>query len=287
MIKIKLQTLNDAADCPFYVEGPKKNKFCFVKQNISIAQAVSLVEENPTFDPASWNEDCQGDFSNCALVKLLYDLTEEDPELKSPIEEQMDDYDPYEEYEEEQEEEEVEPDDLVSVRVLGVENVYSVKVDALIYPNNQLLFIDDIELSKRSLGLIQAELDKIPAPVQMGSVYVTNNGGEHRGGIVPKKIYHAIVATQMRLVNEQAISKSVVKCLTQADADGVENLAMLPMDCGTFDLYQTAGAQLGAIYNFLQTVPTKNLKNIFIITTKNDKVTLDIYNEKFDRIFGE
>jgi hypothetical protein len=59
------------------------------------------------------------------------------------------------------------------------------------------------------------------------------------------------------------------------------------MDCGTFDLYQTAGAQLGAIYNFLQTVPTKNLKNIFIITTKNDKVTLDIYNEKFDRIFGE
>lgn len=218
---------------------------------------------------------------------MLYDLNEEEPELKSPIEEQIDDYDPYEEYEEEEEEEEAEPEDLVSVRVLGVENVYSVKVDALIYPNNQLLFIDDIELSKRSLGLIQAELDKVAAPVQMGSVYVTSNGGEHRGGIVPKKIYHAIVATQMRLVNEQAISKSVVKCLTQADADGVENLAMLPMDCGTFDLYQTAGAQLGAIYNFLQTVPTKNLKNIFIITTKNDKVTLDIYNEKFDRIFGE
>ena len=286
MIKIKLQTLNDAADCPFYVEGPKKKKFCFIKQNISIAQAVSLVEENPNFDPTSWNDDCKGDFSNCALVKLLYDLNDDEPELQSPIEEQMDDYDPYEDYEEE-EEEEVEPEDLVSVRVLGVENVYSVKVDALVYPNNQLLFIDDIELSKRSLGQIQAELDKIAPPVQMGSVYVTSNGGDHRGGIIPKKIYHAIVATQMRLVNEQAISKSVVKCLTQADADGLENIAMLPMDCGTFDLYQTASAQLGAIYNYLQTVPTKSLKNIFIITTKNDKVTLDIYNEKFDRIFGE
>lgn len=285
MIKIKLQTLNDAADCPFYVEGPKKNKFCFIKQNISIAQAVSLVDENPNFDPTSWNDDCRGDFSNCALVKLLYDLNEDEPELKSPIQEQIDDYDPYEEYEEE--EEDVEPEDLVSVRVLGVDNVYSVKVDALVYPNNQLLFIDDIELSKRSLGQIQAELDKIAPPVQMGSIYVTSNGGDHRGGIIPKKIYHAIVATQMRLVNEQAISKSVVKCLTQADADGLENIAMLPMDCGTFDLYQTASAQLGAIYNFLQTVPTKNLKNIFIITTKNDKVTLDIYNEKFDRIFGE
>lgn len=285
MIKIKLQTLNDAADCPFYVEGPKKNKFCFIKQNISIAQAVSLVDENPNFDPTSWNDDCRGDFSNCALVKLLYDLNEDEPELKSPIQEQIDDYDPYEEYEEE--EEDVEPEDLVSVRVLGVDNVYSVKVDALVYPNNQLLFIDDIELSKRSLGQIQVELDKIAPPVQMGSIYVTSNGGDHRGGIIPKKIYHAIVATQMRLVNEQAISKSVVKCLTQADADGLENIAMLPMDCGTFDLYQTASAQLGAIYNFLQTVPTKNLKNIFIITTKNDKVTLDIYNEKFDRIFGE
>jgi hypothetical protein len=293
MIKIKLQTLHDAADCPFYVDGPKKNKFCFVKQNISMAQAVNLVEDNPGFDPSSWNEDCEGDFANCALVKLLYDLTEEaevepEQELKSPIEEQIDDYDPYEEYEDEEEsEEEPEPEDLVSVRVLGVENVYSVKVDALVYPNNQLLFIDDIELSKRSLGQIQAELDKVSPPVQMGSVYITTNGGEHRGGIIPKKIYHAIVATQMRLVNEQAISKAVVKSLTQADADGVENLAMLPMDCGTFDLYQTASAQLGAIYNFLQTVPTKNLKNIFIITTKNDKVTLDIYNEKFDRIFGE
>ncbi len=62
---------------------------------------------------------------------------------------------------------------------------------------------------------------------------------------------------------------------------------MLPMDCGTFDLHATAYAQLNAIYKFLETVNAKNLKNIFIITTKNDKVTLDIFNEKFDRIFGE
>jgi hypothetical protein len=59
------------------------------------------------------------------------------------------------------------------------------------------------------------------------------------------------------------------------------------MDCGNFDLHQAANAQLMAIYNFLETVPTKNIKNIFIITTKSDKVTLDIFNEKFDRIFGE
>jgi hypothetical protein len=79
----------------------------------------------------------------------------------------------------------------------------------------------------------------------------------------------------------------VVKSLTQADADGCETVVMLPMDCGTFDLHATAYTQLNAIYKFLETVNSQNLKNIFIITTKNDKVTLDIFNEKFDRIFGE
>jgi O-acetyl-ADP-ribose deacetylase (regulator of RNase III) len=121
----------------------------------------------------------------------------------------------------------------------------------------------------------------------MGSVYRTSNGGNHKGGIVPTNIYHAVVATQTRLVNEGAITKSTIKALTQADEDGCKSVAILPMDCGNFDLHQTANAQLSAIYNFLETVPTKNIKNIFIITTKSDKVTLDIFNEKFDRIFGD
>jgi hypothetical protein len=56
--------------------------------------------------------------------------------------------------------------------------------------------------------------------VALGTVFQTGNGGDHKGGIKAKKIYHAVVATQSRLVNETAIIKSVVKSLTQADADG-------------------------------------------------------------------
>jgi hypothetical protein len=291
-MKIKLQSIEDACDCPFYVLSSKSKRFCFIKQNMSPAQSMALVEENPDFDPLSWNEDCNGKFENCAIVSLLYnvsDISAPKEELIAPADlESIEDYNPFEEYSEEEQESEVtEPEDLIFVKIVGVDNVYSVKADALIYPNNQILQIDDDELNQRSYSRIQDELDKISLPVALGTVFQTGNGGDHKGGIKAKKIYHAVVATQSRLVNETAIIKSVVKSLTQADADGCETVVMLPMDCGTFDLHATAYTQLNAIYKFLETVNSQNLKNIFIITTKNDKVTLDIFNEKFDRIFGE
>jgi len=294
-MKIKLQSIEDACDCPFYVLSSKSKRFCFIKQNMSPAQSMALVEENQDFDPLSWNEDCQGKFENCAIVSLLYnvkDISSPKEEIIAPPDlESIEDYNPFEEYSEEEgeqeESEQAEPEDLIFVKIVGVDNVYSVKADALIYPNNQILQIDDDELNRRSYNKIQDELDKISPPVSLGTVFQTGNGGDHKGGIKAKKIYHAVVATQSRLVNETAIIKSVVKSLTQADEDGCETVVMLPMDCGTFDLHATAYAQLNAIYKFLETVNSKNLKNIFIITTKNDKVTLDIFNEKFDRIFGE
>jgi O-acetyl-ADP-ribose deacetylase (regulator of RNase III) len=283
-MKIKLQTLNDVAECPFYVKQ-NKNRFCFMKSNIAAAQAYNAVD-NSDFELSSWSNDCKGEFENCTFIDLLYD-TNETNDNKQTDSELYQDFDPFEEESDAPEiKEKIDPEDLVFVKVVGVENVYSVKVDALVYPNNQMLIIDDEELNYRSFDKIQDELNKIVPPVQMGAVYKTSNGGTHKGAIVPKIIYHAVVATQTRLVNEGAISKSTVKALSQADADGCESIAFLPMDCGNFDLHQTANAQLSAIYNFLDTVASKNIKNIFIITTKNDKVTLDIFNEKFDRIFG-
>jgi hypothetical protein len=291
-MKIKLQSIEDAFDCPFYVKSPKSKRFCFIKQNMSPAQSMALVEENSDFDPLSWNDDCKGEFEKCAIVSLLYKIKEDEPVIAPADLESIEDYNPFEEYsedepEEQAEEETKEPEDLIFVKIVGVDNIYSVKADALIYPNNQILQIDDDELNYRSYNKVQDELDKIAPPVSLGTVYQTSNGGDHKGGIKAKRIYHAVVATQSRLVNETGIIKSVVKSLTQADEDGCETVVMLPMDCGTFDLHATAYAQLNAIYKFLETVNAKNIKNIFIITTKNDKVTLDIFNEKFDRIFGE
>ena len=75
-MKIKLQSIEDACDCPFYVKSNKSKRFCFIKQNISPAQSMSLVEENSDFDPLSWNEDCKGKFENCAIVSLLYHVSD-------------------------------------------------------------------------------------------------------------------------------------------------------------------------------------------------------------------
>ena len=290
-MKIQLQTINDASDCPFYIKHGK-SRSCFMKMNISFGQALIQVD-NPAFDTTTWSNDCKGQFESCSFVELLYDQSISEPE-NEPAQQQDDysDFDPFEEEDQEVKTEEPKQpekndEDLVFVKVVGVDNVYSVKVDALVYANNQMLIIDDEELRHRSYDKIQNELNKTVPPAPMGSVYKTSNGGSHKGGVVPPIIYHAVVATQTRLVNEGAISKSTIKALTQADQDGCTSIAILPMDCGNFDLHQAANAQLMAIYNFLETVPTKNIKNIFIITTKSDKVTLDIFNEKFDRIFGE
>jgi O-acetyl-ADP-ribose deacetylase (regulator of RNase III) len=256
-----------------------------MKLNIS-APVASHVVDNSNFDFETWANDCNGNFENCAFIDLLYAKESS----QNNVNQMYDDFNPFEEDVDEpaeEDHEEVKDEDLVFVKVVGVDNIYSVKVDALVYANNQMLIIDDEELNHRSYDRIQEELYKISPPVAMGSVYRTSNGGNHKGGIVPTNIYHAVVATQTRLVNEGAITKSTIKALTQADEDGCKSVAILPMDCGNFDLHQTANAQLSAIYNFLETVPTKNIKNIFIITTKSDKVTLDIFNEKFDRIFGD
>ena len=155
-MKIKLQSIEDACDCPFYVLSSKSKRFCFIKQNMSPAQSMALVEENPDFDPLSWNEDCNGKFENCAIVSLLYnvsDISAPKEELIAPADlESIEDYNPFEEYSEEQQEPEVtEPEDLIFVKIVGVDNVYSVKADALIYPNNQILQIDDDELKTMDL----------------------------------------------------------------------------------------------------------------------------------------
>ena len=108
-MKIKLQSIEDACDCPFYVKSTKSKRFCFIKQNISPAQSMSLVEENPDFDPLSWNEDCKGKFENCAIVSLLYnvnDISEPKEETIAPADlESIEDYNPFEEYSEEEPEE--------------------------------------------------------------------------------------------------------------------------------------------------------------------------------------
>lgn len=162
------------------------------------------------------------------------------------------------------------------------ENPYLIKADVLVYPSNNVLMIDDPLLNRMSRGAIQQELDQIPKPIKMGNVYVSKSGNSNTQ-VQPKTIYHAVVAGESRLVNEEDIKTSIRKCLHLALNNKVKNIVMLPPDCGTLDINDTARVHLSAIKTFLQIEKSCDLKNIFIVMSDQD--SFDVYENYYKRIF--
>lgn len=171
----------------------------------------------------------------------------------------------------------------VRVSVHKVSNPFLVKADVLIYPANNLLLIDDPYLNRMSQGRVQALCDQLPRPILMGNVYVTTNGGSHKGGVVAPLIYHAVVAGASRLVNIQDITLAVRKALLLAEASGAHSIAMLPCDCGTHDLTQVAMAQLAAVRQFLRNTKTESIQRIFLVMEDDESV--EAFEDYFGRIF--
>jgi hypothetical protein len=58
---------------------------------------------------------------------------------------------------------------------------------------------------------------------------------------------------------------------------------MIPQDCGTHDINDTARVQLAAIKTYLQTNPNCSLANVFIVM--EDQESFETYKEYYNRIF--
>jgi hypothetical protein len=168
------------------------------------------------------------------------------------------------------------------VSIHKVENPYLVKADVLVYPTNTVLTIDDPLLHRSSRGIIQVECDNLPKPIKMGAVYITSNGGEG-SKVAAKKIYHAVVAGESRLVNEEDIKSATRKALHIADDGEPKNIVILPADCGTHDINDVARVQLAAVKTYLQAKKDCSIKNIFIVM--DDEESLVTYREYYNRIF--
>lgn len=168
------------------------------------------------------------------------------------------------------------------VSIHKVENPYLVKADYLIYPINNVLTIDDPLLHRMSRGSVQKELDKFSKPIKMGSVFETNNGGE-QSKIQAKKIFHAVVAGESRLVNEEDIKTATRKALILSDDGKSSNVLMIPADCGTHDINDVARVQLAAIKTYLQSNKDCSIKNIFLVM--EDQESFDTFMEYYKRIF--
>jgi O-acetyl-ADP-ribose deacetylase (regulator of RNase III) len=142
--------------------------------------------------------------------------------------------------------------------------------------------LDDPLLNRMSRGIIQSELDRFQKPINMGTVYITSNGGEN-SKVKAQKIYHATVAGESRLVNEVDLKSAMRKALLLADEEGARNVVVIPADCGTHDINDTARVQLAAIKTYLSTAKDSNIKNIFLVM--EDEESYQVYEEYYNRIF--
>ena len=240
--------------CPVY-----RNQSCLLKSLFTKNFNSKLFD----LEIINYTNDCNGEVSNCTFHPVKdVEPAQEEPIVEEPVVE------------------EVIPTTKVSIH--RCDNPYLVKADVLMYPANNILTIDDPLLHRMSRGLIQEECDKIGKPIKMGSVYVTSNGGE-QSKVQPRQIYHAVVAGESRLVNEQDIKLATRKCLHVANSLKVKNIVMLPTDCGTHDIADTARVQLSAIKTYLTTEKDCQLKNIFIVM--EDKESYDVFEEYYQRIF--
>lgn len=246
--------------CPVYLDNA-----CFLKNFLNpvfISKVKSLPLEilNQT-----WNEDCQGDVQSCSFQEKQK-VAEEKPKFEAVSKP------------------EVLPNipETTRVSIHKIDNPYLVKGDVLIYPTNISLTIDDPLMHRMSRGVIQEECDKFRKPIKMGTVYITSNGSENTL-VKPSKIYHAVVAGASRLVNEEDIKTATRKALILANQEKLQKIVMMPADCGTHDISDTARVQLAAIKTFLKTNKNSEIKNIYIVM--DDEESYKTYQEYYNRIF--
>lgn len=234
--------------CPIY-----KNDSCVLKENFSNKLIFVLLDLQ---DNKNITLNCEGQISKCSF-------TNDEKETTPNVEEKLVD------------------DFQTKVSIHKYDNPYLIKSDILVYPTNIVLTIDDNVLNIMSRGIIQEELDKIQKPIKMGTVYVTSNGGAN-SKVQSKKVYHAVVAGESRLVNEADIKFSIRKALHLANEGNHRNIVMIPPDCGTHDINDVARVHLSAVKTFLQTQKC-NLKNIFIVMS--DQESYEVYEQYYRRIF--
>jgi O-acetyl-ADP-ribose deacetylase (regulator of RNase III) len=244
--------------CPLYISQAKS---CFVKLSSNERLFASLTGNKLPVVNEAWSYDCEGSFDNCAF-------RERQQPQEAPVESKP--------------EKPKEAKTGARVSIHKIENPYLVKADVLVYPTNNMLNVDDVLLNRFSRGTIQTECDQIPKPIKMGHVYITSNGGEN-SQIKPKHIYHAVVAGESRLVNEEDIKTSVRKSLLLADQNNAANIVFIPCDCGTHDINDTARVQLASIKTYLQSNKESKLKNIFIVM--EDEESFNTFEEYYNRIF--
>lgn len=246
--------------CPLYIQD---KKICFVKLTSNEFITSSLLQKSLPMLKENWSNECNGDLNSCSFKEKI---EEKAPEVKV------------------QETPKEEPKQTIGTKVSIHKhaNPYAVKSDFIYYPANSILTIDDQLLNNLSKNKVQEECDKLKKPYKMGDIYITSNGGEN-SLVKAKQIIHGVVAGESRLVNEEDIRSSTRKALLHASLNGAQSIVMIPADCGTHDIYDTARVQLSAVKTFLQSNDIVSLKNVYFVM--EDEESYKTFQEYYNRIF--
>ena len=176
----------------------------------------------------------------------------------------------------------IESNTKIKIIIKQVSNVYLVKADAIVYPTNILLSVDDPLLHKMSHNEIQKQCTKsVKKGAKMGYPYGFDIPSHWH--LKQKHFINAVVAGESRLVNEKDISSAIKKTIIYADDLGFEKLLFIPCDYGTHDISLTSMTQLGAIFTAAKTQEFKSLKSFYICMT--DKESEQTFIEYYNRIF--
>jgi O-acetyl-ADP-ribose deacetylase (regulator of RNase III) len=247
--------------CPLYTQTSE----CALKLISNPRLVAFLLKKEFSVIQEKWISDCEGSILKCSYKEETKESESQEvidePAVKQIAEEFV---------------------ESTKVSIHKVENPYLVKSDVLVYPTNIGLTIDDPLLNRMSRGRIQSECDKFSKPIKMGTVYITSNGfGDSK--VKPQKVYHAVVAGESRLVNEADTKSAIKKALILANQEEARNIVMLPSDCGTLDINDSARVQLSAIKTFLNSEKNCKIKNIFVVMEDED--SYNTYEEYYNRIF--
>lgn len=174
----------------------------------------------------------------------------------------------------------------VKIIIKQLSNCYAVKADALIFPANNLLEIDDPVLNKMTLHKAQQKckaLLNLNKEIKMGYPYVIECEPSWKNQ--QKYIINAVVAGASRLVNEKDIIGAMKKSLLLADEMGLQRVLITPADNGVHDISLTSMNQLSSIFTLAKSYDFKNIKSIYICM--EDEESEQCFIEYYNRIFGE
>lgn len=171
----------------------------------------------------------------------------------------------------------------LKIIIKQVDNAYLVKADALVYPINDLLEIDDPLLNRMTLGETQkAFSSSLSERAKIGYPYLFKCSNSWK--VKQKFIIGAVIASETYLVNESSVVSAMKKTLLLADDNQIESLVIIPCDKGTHDISLISMAQLSSIFTISQKHEFKHLKKIYICM--EDEETEQSFIEYYNRIFG-